>query len=346
MPVGDILEVQEIPFLDKDQLDGRFVAGITFYDGDWHAFLPIEDGRVVWTKAWPAETLYYGTHPETPSDLNTDFLQFIGQHANFVTVKRPFSAIVDDIHNIAASIYKLELLHATKHEGASRLAATEIEYLLTVCRSIFDHLQEALAELWKTVSFTDSTRKFELPPTFTGMVLRKNQQQTAQEIALRYGLPLYIAGGYVRHAEMFLKIREFRDRFIHNGKPVDIIFKGEAAFQVQRRLGPFRDLDIWDENEVEPNEIVPLLPILAQIIHGTFFACEDFARSWSYLIKHPPATAPDMKLYVRGYFNEHLIAVLNDAEHRRSRGRSIVAEATNIFGLDESVQPPPAAEGA
>lgn len=326
MPLGDILDLHDIPFVDKEQLGGRYIAAMLFFDGDWHAFVPIEgDRKVIRTKAWPAEATYYGTHPESPTDLTTDFLQFFGQRANFTVVKQHYSAILEHIQSIATSLYKLEALHAIKHPGSSRLATTEIEYLLTVCRSIFDHLQEALAKLWETVQLNGAiTKKQGLPKSFAKMVEAGNRRQTAADLSARYALPVDIASGYVRHAEMFLRIREFRNRFIHGGRPTDTIFKGETEYQVRRHFGPFRDLDIWDEAEVEPNEIVPLKPILAQIVHGTFYACEDFARTWSNYIQHPPATAPNMQLFVRGYFNVHLISALNDAEGRRSRGRSIV----------------------
>jgi hypothetical protein len=325
---GDILDLYDIPFLDREQLDGRFVGSMLFFDGDWHAFMEFENERqVIWTTAWPAEATYYGTRPESPTDLSTAFLQLLGQHANFPAVQRHFGAILDHIYSLGASLYKLEVLHAGKHPGSARLATTEIEYLLTVCRSMFDHLQEILAKLWDYVRLTEETTKKQgLPASFRKMVLAEGRRQTPEELSARYGLPLAIADVYVRHAEMFLQIRKFRDQIIHGGRPNDIIFRGEGCYQVQRRLGPFRDLDIWEDAEVEPNEIVPLMPILAQIIHGTFLACEDFAHCWSARIILPAASVPNMQLFVRGYFNEHLIAALTDAEDRLGRGRSIVSK--------------------
>jgi hypothetical protein len=48
------------------------------------------------------------------------------------------------------------------------MAATGVEYILLVCRSIFDLLQELVAKLWKTIKLADSTVKTQqLKKTFS-----------------------------------------------------------------------------------------------------------------------------------------------------------------------------------
>jgi hypothetical protein len=56
------------------------------------------------------------------------------------------------------------------------MAATEVEYILSVCRSVFDLLQELLAKLRSTITLVDPTkRKKALKKTFSDMTLHANE---------------------------------------------------------------------------------------------------------------------------------------------------------------------------
>ncbi len=320
--------INDIPFLSREPMGHRFIAAFIFFDGDWHAYVPIDaEGMVMKMHSWPAEANYYGTHPEQPTDIATNFLDLISQHANHKPLKMHCAAIVDDIHNLSASLYKFKLIHDSGHDGSSRLAATEIEYLLVVCRSIFDHLQEVLQKFWDSVLLNEKeVSKNGLPPSFAKMALQGDIIRTAEALTTKYGLPPTIAECYPRNAPMFLRIRDFRDALVHHGKPMDYLFKGDDDFLIQKRLGPFKDLDIWDDHEVEENSLAPLFPVLAQVVHGTLAACEDFALAIGQTIALPSAAVPGMRLYVRGYFNEYLLGAIADAEKRLMAGRSIVPD--------------------
>lgn len=71
-----------------------------------------------------------------------EFLNFVAQYANRRSVMRAFDAIQDDIFNLSASLAKLSIIHsaADNVDGSARMAATEVEYILFVCRSLFDLL--------------------------------------------------------------------------------------------------------------------------------------------------------------------------------------------------------------
>ena len=331
MALGQIIDLADLPFLTKGDLGGRFLCTSTFYDGSWRTWLAIEeDGRkLIEVQAWPAESFYFGTQPEQPSDICSAFLTFVAQHANFDGFYPPFSAIQDDLFNLSASLAKLDLIHAAGEKaGASRMAATEVEYILLVCRSIFDLLQELVAKLWKTIKLADGTVKAQqLKKTFSDMTLADNKLRPAAQISAQYGLPMIIAECYARHAPMFLKIRQFRDNLVHRGYQVQMIFRGDAGFEIRKRLGPFVDLNIWRDDEIQPNDIVPLLPALGLVIHGTLAACEDFAHTLASCIQLPTAMVPDMALFMRGYFNDALVAAMADANQRLAEGRSLIEAA-------------------
>lgn len=327
MPPGDIVRIEDIPFLDKAELTGgRFLNTLMFYDGTWRTYMPTgETGKFVEVHMWPAEACYFGKSAEKASDLNLRLLQLLSQHANFDYLRMHFEAIVDDLFNLSASLYKIDVIHKDQHAGVSRLAATEVEFILITCRSIFDHVQEIMQKLWAKIELQETTiKKQGLSPRFAGTALKGNSPRRAIELVDAYGLPFDIAAIYERHAPMFLKIRTFRDNLIHKGQPIEHLHNRADGFFVLKRLGPFQGLDIWDADELDGGDFATLRPILAQVMHGTVHACEEFAHAIASLISVPKAIAPGMKFYLRGYFNDELVAALNDAEARRRAGRYLV----------------------
>ena len=330
MNFGSIVPLSEIPYLTKADLSGRFLASTLFYDGsDWQMWLQTEQADCfVKVHAWPAESFYFSAMPENENDLCSEFLNFLAQSANALSVMRRFSAIGDDIFNLSASLAKLPIFHSsvTASQGSSRLAATEVEYILFTCRSVFDLLQEVIKELWETILLRDMTvRKNALKKSFAEMTLHGSEMRTAEDIAEKYGLPMPLAECYAGHAPMFLKIRQFRDDLVHRGHRVQTIFHGETGFLITNSLGSFRDINIWREPEVIANGLAPLAPVLNLIIHGTLAACEDFAITLQGTFKWFEPTVPGMRLHMRGYHVEHLRRAFADADSRLAEGRSLIA---------------------
>jgi hypothetical protein len=209
--------------------------------------------------------------------------------------------------------------------GATRMAATEVEYILLVCRSVFDLLQEIVAKIWGAIAPTDPTKKKRaLKKTFSDMTLADNKLRSVRQIAEQYALPGLIAECYARHALIFLKIRQFRDSLVRRGRQVQTIFRGEKGFLIQKRLGPFLNPDIRRDDEVQEKDLVPLLPALAMVVRGTLAACDDFAETLASCIQFADPIVPGMNLYMRGYFNEALLAALGDADRRLAQGRRLV----------------------
>jgi len=332
MAFGEIAQLSAIPYLDHAALPGRFLSSLTFYDGKWRTWVPIEGERFVEVQAWPAEAFYFAREPEDSTDIYSTFLTFVAQRANLHGFQVPFSAIQDDMFNLSAALAKLRLIFENGNHagsGASRMAATEVEYILLVCRSVFDLLQELLAKLWEKVTLTEPTkRKKALKKTFSDMTLHANELKSSDQIAEQFQLPTALADCYAHHAPMFLRIREFRDNLVHRGYQVQTIFRGDDGFVIKKRLGPFLDLNIWRDDEVLQNDLAPLLPALSLVVHGTLAACDDFAHVLLTCLELPPPIVPGMYLFMRGYFNKALLDALTDANQRVAEGRSLIAAST------------------
>jgi hypothetical protein len=316
----DLAKLSVIPYLDIPNLQGRFISTLSFYDaGAWRMWIAAGD-QLIEVKAWPSESFYFSVKAESPHDLCFHFLDFIAQRASFPEIQKPILGMRDDIYNLSASVSKIALIHSSRDaigSGVSRMVVTEVEYIFSVCRSIFDLLQEIICALWDTVQLTDSSvTKKPLKETFSEAIRFKGEVSTSEGLIKRFGLPPPLADFYVRNSEFFMALRDFRDNIIHRGSQVQTIFSGESGFLIQASLRPFSTMKIWREEEKQPNNLVPLLPALGMVIHNTLSACEDFSSTMEKIIHFPPPIVPNMKFFMRGYFNELFAATLRDANGR------------------------------
>ncbi|PZT14400.1 hypothetical protein A7X91_02590 [Stenotrophomonas maltophilia] len=303
-----------------------------FHDGtDWRSWIEVGEGLVE-IKMWPAESYYFGRSPESKNDFTFHFLNFVSQNSCFLQLQKAVAGIRDDLFNIAAAIAKIrhfESVQASIGQGVARMVMTEVEYLLSLCRSIFDLLQEVVTKTWATVKFIDPSREPKrLKGSFREMVMSSNEPMTALAISEKFSIPMELARFYSRSADFFLSLRRFRDNIVHNGSTIQTIFATEDGFYIQRSFNPFASIDLWREEERKPNDLVPLLPALGFLIHGTLSACNDYSSTIESIVLFPPPVAPGFQLYMRGYFNDSFVSLLTDAEGRvRETAGSLMSNA-------------------
>ncbi|MEX8518385.1 MAG: hypothetical protein AB3X44_07710 [Leptothrix sp. (in: b-proteobacteria)] len=321
MAAIDLAKLAKIPYLDVPNIGGRFLSALTFFDAQtWRMWVQAGD-ELFEVKAWPAEAFYYASRPESTTDLSFHFLDFIAQRASFPEAQKAISGLRDDVFNLSASLAKVSHLHKTRESlsrGESRMIATEVEYLFATCKSMFDLLQELICAIWNTVKLLDvAIQKKPLKETFSKIILYQGRASTAEELTERFGLPPPLAAYYVRQSDFFLSLREFRDNIIHRGSQVPTIFSGESDFLVQESTRPFSAFGVWRDDERSENSLVPLMPALGVVVQRTLAACNDFTTTVEQTIAFPSPIVPNMKLFMRGYFNELFQQVLNDANERQ-----------------------------
>lgn len=310
MATVDITELSKIPFIDIENLNGRTIATLSFFsDDDWHLWVPTEQGLIK-IKAWPAEGCYFGKKVEKPTDAYLEFLNFIAQRCSWPPVIRPFMSLQQDYFNLCATVKKFDILFEQSvnlKTATARLVATELEYLFSLCRSVFDLLQEIISSQWQTVHLVDETiKKKQLPKTFSDITLNSGALRTEAELIQRFNIPQPLAAFYVRSGPFFEVLRTFRDRFVHGGTTPEQVFITEKGFAVQRSAKPFCTFNVWNQEHMLPNELCSLRPVIGHIIIETLRACEDYANTIQSIIQYPPPIAPDMHFFIRGYFNDSL----------------------------------------
>ncbi|QOF76176.1 hypothetical protein [Variovorax sp. 38R] len=314
-----ISELQQIPFIDTANLQGRTLSSLTFFVcGEWHMWVPVGEGLVK-MKGWPAEGYYFGDAPEQESDAFLEFLDFIAQRCAWHGVVKPCQGLMDDFFNLGATVRKFDLL--AEHSPAlgttaRRLVITELEYLFSLCRSIFDLLQEVIAAQWDNVRlFDESISKRHLPPSFAKMCLDGLRPRSIEEIQSKFRVPEPLAAFYARRAPFFQMLRASRDRFMHGGVTLDLIFVTEKGFAIPRSMAPFGGFGVWTEEHMLPNELCSLRPAIGHLILETLRACEDYAATCQTVIRHPPPLAPGLRLFARSYFNQALSDCMKAVEH-------------------------------
>jgi hypothetical protein len=156
---------------------------------------------------WPAETLYFGTRAERKTDLHLRFLNLIAQRLSCYPLGNKLFALQVDVCNLGASLAKIQLLHRSRHEiphGVSRMVATEIEYLHSVCRGIFDLWQEVVATVWDGIKLLDTgTKKRQLKQSYAGMLFSSNKPRTKHELVDWFGIPPPLAECHTRGTAFF-----------------------------------------------------------------------------------------------------------------------------------------------
>lgn len=310
MTTVPIHELDKIPYVDSTHISDRTLSTLHFYDeGEWHLWFVVAD-KLEKLQGWPAEGFYFSKSPVNDSDVYLEFLNFIAQRACWPEVIPVFLGIRDDLFNMMASLKKFHILYEASFQyqtESSRFVVTELEYLFSLCRSVFDLLQELISKQWDTVRLTDQkTKKKKLPKTFSKVLLSDNRLRSAQEIYEMFSVPSELANYYVRHGSFFQILRTFRDRFVHGGSSIDSIYVTEKGFAVSKDTQPFNKFPVWNEGHELKNGLCSLRPPIAHIVRKTLEACDDYAHTINCIIKYPPPMVPNMRFYMTGPFTSEL----------------------------------------
>ncbi|WP_440983445.1 hypothetical protein [Shinella sumterensis] len=317
-----ISQLAVVPYINTRVLAGRFLPSLAFHDDGWRLWIASGNQRelLIEMKGVPAEACYFARQAEAPGDLRLPFFEFLAQRANYLQLQRAFSGIQDDIFNLSGSLAKLALLeqsHAAVPHGLSRMATSEVEYIIMVLRSLLDLFQEVMVSVWDSVALFDSCIvKRKLKDSFADMLTYKGVPSTAGKIAERFGLPIDIATCYERGRTIFDGLKRLRDNVVHRGSQVPYIFGGDGQFLISLKENPFPDIGIWNETERGRNDLLPLLPVIEVLIYRTFLICDELSAAYQQVIQFPSPIVPDMSFFARGYFTSRLVNAVESGARR------------------------------
>lgn len=272
-------------------------------DGDFHVW--INRGNEI--SSMKSNSLikgaYFSKKADEEGDVCFNFLNFFYQR-NVIKSIFPFlDYITNDMHNLATSLWKLEIFHevSSKENDTSRCASSELEYILIVCRSIYDYVQFIAQTAWDNIELVNKNmHKKSLRGSFAKMVLRGDELISCEEIQAKYGITLELAKFYSEEGVFFKKLKNLRDDIVHRGLTADYIFDTEEGFAVSTYSKMFSSFDIWAEAKCCSNENLTLLsPIISHIIQKTLEMVSYFTDALACKIMFPDDIAPGYRLFIR-----------------------------------------------
>lgn len=313
-------ELRKLPYLDPDASDGsRLVSIAPYWNGQrWHVWVPHE-GRLIEMHPRDAmQTNYLAKEPASETDVLIPFVDFMWQRAGWAGLERRVEAIEEDFRAMAASGAQVRAaFDGRKALGtgvAASFAATQIEHLVTVARSVFDLLQETIRKLWGScvelrAPPAEAKRKARaLPEKFASMVLvEKSRTKTAREIEDAYAIPSALAEEYARQAPFFASLRGFRDDVVHGLTRTPFVFETDRGFCVNPAQRPFRDFAGWTEAHRFNDNLVSIVPWIAHVVLRTIEACGALILALATQIRFPPEMAPGHRVFMRAENNRALI---------------------------------------
>ena len=316
--------LNEIPYLDGASLAGRHINLMPFWDGqDWHSWFPFPPEKLFYAKNNVVAVQYYwGTVPRQPSDIYIPFVDLMFQRVCFGEVFEHITSISADISNFSVSLAKIQHTFNTRavinEYLINEFIATEIEYILTNSRSIFDHLHEIICWLWTKIEYRPDEngkvkRNQKLPQKLSSFLLANGEPRPFDEIVEKYGMPELLAKEFEKHSLLFSKIRKYRDAVIHKGSSVEFIFTTDQGFCVRYDQKPFADFysTIDLKNYYHNENLVSLMPWIAYIIRGTIEACNNITTAFSKVFELPGTIAPDFKIYFWDHSGKSLLTILD-----------------------------------
>lgn len=329
-------------YLRKDR-QNRLIPMVSAVDDDgkFHAWLVKGNDIIDWPVIDLREGEYFAKVAASDKDIYFDFLNFLYQRNTCSAVFPMVGYITNDMRNLAASLRKIELFYEISHkENVTRLIVSELEYILTVCRSLYDHFQFIVKHIWAGVKLMDSSiKRNSLSDSFSAMVLKGNQIRTVEEIAKTYGLTASLAKFYSDETAFFERLRSFRDDIVHRGLTPGYIYVTERGFSVEKEDKFFSSFNVWTPKCFYKNDrLASLKPVIAHIIQETLSTMGRFALTLQQQIKYPEDIAPGYHIFMRGEYLHKLAEldsyIKDDVWYSDSVEGAVVQEKTLIRSAD------------
>jgi hypothetical protein len=314
----DATALTQIPWFNPKAADGRQINLMPYWDGtQWNMYI-FHAGKAIRMQIVDVEAAdYLAAAPQRRTDIRIPFAETMWQRASYPETIRFVVGILDDFTNFSASVAKIKFLHLKRNELSisviSVFVKTEIEYLLSLARGVFDLLQELLSVLWKSyVRLHDSEKERvrkarAMPESFAAVALKEKKEiRSAEEIAQKWALPEPLAVEYTRIAPFFFNLRNWRDHVIHSGGKVGPIFVADDGFEIVATSKLFSWANCWSEKEIGPNGLASLDPWLATVIFGSMEACNRFMLTFAQIIQLPEPIAPGLMVFSRNSTDEAL----------------------------------------
>lgn len=299
-----------------------------------HLFLIDEDNSIKW---WHknnndyyilmkgclgiSDGFYFSLNKKDSNDTYIKYIDFIYQKTSYFSSKIS-NKILSDIMNLLISLAKIDFFDKIDNGhnlNSSDFLLTEIEYILIVCRSLFDLLQEFINFSLSRFEYTyDGGKTFKtinnLPQSFFNL-----SNHNSEYLLKKYKLPPFMPVFYDKYRVFFKYLRDMRDDIIHYGKAElnEKIYKLDDkgfVFSTRENINFTKFakyFNLLDENKL--NTTSPILPVLAYIIFISIEALSEFIKILeNEKFFHQFANlAPNYTVYYRSEYSKYYNCLQN-----------------------------------
>jgi hypothetical protein len=305
-----VAAMSQIPWFNPQAVDGRIINLMPYWDGQKWYFYHFHEGRALPLQIVDVSAAdYLAKAPQRPTDIRIPFAEIMWQRASFPETLPFILGILADFSNFSASVSKLRFLHSKRNDipdlAVTNYARTEIEYLLSLSRGVFDLLQELFSILWRErVQLLDPEKekirkRSRMPKSFADVALQGDDIRSSDEICRKWALPETMAIEYTRVAPFFLHLRDWRNRIIHGGTNFGPIFVDDDGFKIRVADKLFSWANCWSMDDITETGLGSLEPWLAQVIFGSMAICSTLAYTFAQVIRLPEPIAPDLMVFSR-----------------------------------------------
>lgn len=314
-------ELGRLPYVDHVPTDGRRVMiQIAYFDdatGEWHLYFKPRAGIIGrMAGGEPVYGSYFARRPNDPSrDVESPISTLIAQRLSFPGLPAILSKFEHDVHNCAAVIEQFHLIAARRDRAdvARVLVATEIEYLLALVRSMYDHLHGIVREFVPLIVLGASQRRAarkKLPDSFARIALHGEELRHGDDIVSSYDLPTPLANWYVVEGPAFRLLRSLRDGVLHHGKSIPEVYQLEGyGLAVAKDRPPWNSLAIWDEVGPVNDRLVPLRLVFVAVVRQVLECADRLATAMANSAQLPMPIGAQVKTYLRSAVSYRLVQI-------------------------------------
>lgn len=285
---------------------------------DWLTYHTSPDGGLIVLRGGEVVNgLYFGAEAAGDEDIQIPFISFYYQHASFPSIIEYFPSIEEDLRNLSASMSKFAIYQHLSNSGEisiRQFVLTELEYIFSVCRSIFDTLHRIASESWDSIQLFDGGQN-EFPTKLSDMVFSGYDVVPADELVDKFGLTDSLAEFYENLATTLSDIKYYRDSVHHYGGSFKYIFELENGIAVDTSIEPYSEFDAWSDEQINENDLAPIWPFISHIIGSTIHILNTLPDAMFSGIRVPSEIAPGYGVYLRGPHISNLLKIGDLAEN-------------------------------
>jgi len=312
------MKLEEIPFITHVPRDGRNVLLQPWYDhgkGEWDLYFEASPGdfvRIAMTEYHSG--IFYSHRQVANSDFEMPLVGLVAQHLSFQGIPRLLFSLIDDFNMLCACLKKITIFTSLENDSSSFLIRSELEYLSSLVRAMYDILQMLVGKITRLLVPQDGGSCINrMPDSFAKIILDGDRIRPVEELLRKYSLPLPLAHFYHSRAVIFRQVRSVRVAIEHHRKNIPDVFVTESGPGIRTSGLPlWEEMAVWSMHDIQPNVIGSVQSLAAFLAYSCLDACASLELALREVVDQsllPRAIVAGVKTFYRNPLAAELIGL-------------------------------------